>query len=481
MSGFDQFTFLNETRRIPRAEDWNDSRVDRLWLYNLHYFDDLNAESAHERVGWHRELIRRWVTENPGPEGVGWEPYPLSRRVVNWTKWALAGNRLPGAAFDSLATQVRYLEKRTEVHLYGNHLLANAKALVFAGLFFEGEEAERWHRRGFGIIHDQAPEQVLEDGGHFERSPMYHAIVLEDLLDIVNLRQGFGLDAPEAVTRVIEPMERWLETMTHPDRQIAFFNDAAFGVAASPDDLADYARQLGFEAGPPPLGTTFLESTGYVRLENRSVVVLLDVAQLGPDYLPGHGHADTLSFELSFNGRRVVINSGTSVYEPGLERLRQRRTPAHSTVTVDDQDSSEVWGAFRVGRRARPFGLTVDAPGMRVECAHDGYQRLPGRVVHNRSWHLAQNFLEVTDTLEGSWSRAVARFHIHPDVRVEPGPKGNGVTLYVGDHRLLCRADGGEIRVRPSTYHPEFGRSEESVCIEITMTTATLRCLFEWA
>ena len=31
------------------------------------------------------------------------------------------------------------------------------------------------------------------------------------------------------------------------------------------------------------------------------VVAIIDVAKIGPDYLPGHGHADTLSFELSIN------------------------------------------------------------------------------------------------------------------------------------------------------------------------------------
>ena len=94
-------------------------------------------------------------------------------------------------------------------------------------------------------------------------------------------------------------------------------------------------------------------------------MALLDVAPVGPDYLPGHAHADTLSFELSLFGQRVLVNSGTSQYEAGPERSRQRGTAAHNTVIVDGHDSSEVWAGFRVARRASSRG-PADPPRRRA-------------------------------------------------------------------------------------------------------------------
>src|SRR5438270_568337 len=79
----------------------------KLWLYNLHYFDDLRAEGATDRLPWQRDLIARWIVENPPAAGNGWEPYPASLRIVNWIAWALAGNDLGAAALQSLAVQVR--------------------------------------------------------------------------------------------------------------------------------------------------------------------------------------------------------------------------------------------------------------------------------------------------------------------------------------------------------------------------------------
>ena len=90
--------------------------------------------------------------------------------MVNWIKWSLGGNSLGSKARQSLAVQARWLARRIESHLQGNHVFANAKALVYAGLFFEGEEAERWLRRGLNLMQTEIPEQVLPDGGHFEHA-----------------------------------------------------------------------------------------------------------------------------------------------------------------------------------------------------------------------------------------------------------------------------------------------------------------------
>src|SRR5690606_13087772 len=129
-------------------------------------------------------------------------------------------NALKSAAVHSLAMQARYLRRRLEIHLLGNHLWANAKALVFAGAFFTGDESAGWLHKGAALIGRELDEQILPDGGHFERSPMYHAIVLEDVLDLLQLDRAFPRVLPAALVArlrgVVGPMLRWLRVMTHP-------------------------------------------------------------------------------------------------------------------------------------------------------------------------------------------------------------------------------------------------------------------------
>jgi uncharacterized heparinase superfamily protein len=464
-----RFQFLNVVRDLESAAGWNDPAADKLWLYNLHYFDDLNAEGRDGREAWHRTLIERWIAENPPGQGNGWEPYPISLRLVNWVKWALAGHALPPAAVQSLAVQARYLTERLEYHLLGNHLWSNGKALVFAGALFDGEAAAGWLAKGLGIVEEQLAEQVLPDGGHFERSPMYHSIFIEDLLDLVALAQCFPNLVAEATVRrwraTIAALLGWLETMTHPDGDIAFFNDAALGIAARPEVLRARAALLGIERTETIAAATdltHLDPSGYVRLEAGDFVVIADVGPIGPDYIPGHAHADSLSFELSWRGRRVLGNSGTSCYGTGPQRERERGTAAQNTVTVDDQDSSEVWHGFRVARRARPLGLeTAERDGHLVlACAHDGYTRLQGRPVHHRAWRLAPEALRVHDEITGRGEhRATGRLHVQPGIAVSRSSE-RSFDLAVptaGNLRLMVEAPA-TLALREGFVGPEFGK-----------------------
>ena len=177
---------------------------------------------------------------------------------MNWLKAAASGWALPDAAWHSLAVQARWLTQRLEWHLLGNHLFANAKALVFAGLAFEGPQAEAWLQQGLRILAEQLPEQVLADGGQFERSPMYHALALEDVLDLLNAAQASGCTHPALAAalpawREAAPgMLRWLRAMTHPGGRLACFNDSAHGIAPDGAELERYASALGVTAAPLP-------------------------------------------------------------------------------------------------------------------------------------------------------------------------------------------------------------------------------------
>lgn len=487
MTGPASFRFLNKEGNL--AGGWDNPDQSRLWRYNLHYFDDLNADGFAERHDWHLALIDRWIMENPPGVGSGWEPYPLSLRIVNWIKWSLANNTLDPAWKQSLAVQIRYLAKRLEYHLLGNHLLANAKALIFAGIFFSGEEAARWLTKGLAILERELTEQVFSDGGHFEQSPMYHSIILEDLLDLLNLERIFPDSDVVADRRrtawseVVQKMRWWLTVMVHPDGEISFFNDAAVGIAVTRKELESYAGRLGFtEVCEPVHGITKLAESGYIRLQSESAVALLDVGMVGPDYLPAHSHADTLSFELSIFGQRVVVNSGTSCYGNDPERLWQRSTAAHSTVEVDNISSSEVWGGFRVARRARPFALENEKgdTGLVVRCAHDGYRRLSGRPVHLREWRFEGCSLTVTDKVDGGFDRAMARFYLHPEVHVQGGGT-QGELFLPGGQRIQWSITGGTVLVRDSFWYPAFGRSVNNRCLEIQLNGVKCSMKFQWS
>ena len=445
-TGEDRFRFLNEERLFTT---WNDPECNRLWLYNLHYFDWLRQEGMTREDG--DSWIAKWIAENPAPAGCGWEPYPLSLRIVNWVKWHMSGHPLSDEAKQSLAVQVRFLMRRLEYHLLANHLIANAKALVFAGCSFSGPEAEKWLAKGLEIYRQQLPEQILADGGHFERSPMYHSIILEDLLDLKNI--GAPLDSDGYISRMLH----WLAVMTGPDGEISFFNDAARGIALSPEKTQRYAQSLGF--GPERIAASEdLPSSGYSRLQQGDAVCLCDTGEIGPAYQPGHVHADALSFELWLKGKKVLTNCGTGRYHNSTERAFQRSSAAHNTLSIDGQNSSEVWSAHRVARRGKLLARSME----QNRCS--GTFRTWKGMVCTRTWEMMED------------GRLMIRVHVH-------GRGQHELALYFHEPeapQLEITSDpAGEIQTGSGIFSPEFGIFEKSAltkevygfCDEINIQT----------
>ena len=471
------FKFLNKSESLLEV-GWSDNRntITKLWRYNQHYFDDLNAVDSHKRKVWHDQLLKNWISNNGIGKGIGWDPYPTSIRIVNWIKWHLQGNKLFDALLKNLVLQTSYLNQRIEWHILGNHLFSNAKALVFAGLFFSSKQSEIWLKKGLKIIDDELKEQVLDDGGHFELSPMYHSIFLEDLLDLINISNAY----PEVIqksyvnewTKVAKNMFIWLDSMTHPDGDIAFFNDAALDIAPNLDELKKYAFKLGINYIPKKLNqVTHLVDSGYIRFNSNNATGLLDVAAIGPNYLPGHAHADTLSFELSLFGQRLLVNSGTSEY--GITKVRQyeRSTEAHNTVVVNNKNSSEVWSGFRVARRAYPLDLKIEELEniVNISCAHDGYKRLDERPIHRRNWQFSKSSLVIKDFINGSFKSAYAYFHFHPSVTIINDNNNSWKVKMPNGKEVNLIVKIGKSVLEEKYYSPEFGKKLSSQCLTVSL------------
>ena len=469
-----RFTFLNQCRHLGNGRvEWEAHGMPRLWQYQLHYADYVRTLAHGARcsesawAGRALELIEDWIAANPPGRRPGWEPYPLSLRAVNWCA-ALAmlatgavGERETAIAA-SLAAQGRFLARHLEWHLGGNHLLKNAKALILLGVALDCPEAPAWRARGMRILLAEVRRQVLADGGHYERSPLYHGIVMEDLLDVLALAAGHRgallADGARAALRdAARRMAAWLARMRHPDGGLPLFNDCVLSGDPQPAELLAYSARV-LEEEPAAGGTVALSTSGYYVLERGAGRAIVDCGAVGPDELPAHAHADTLSFELSWAGRRVVVDGGTAGY--ALDDLRRylRSTAAHNTVRVDEVEQSEVWASHRVGRRARPTGARIVEAGSHLAFAgaHDGYARLG--VMHHRHVVATDDLWVVVDELRGRGRHRFESFlHLHPDLGLEPAGKD-------------WRVRGGQVdlRVRPlgavtgartdGWYCPDWGR-----------------------
>lgn len=421
------FEHLNQTRELGRPVNWLLGPVehDRLWTVTLHYHrwahdlaqlavrdDELGSQASALFV----ELISDWMARCDlairGSRPLAWNAYATATRIGWWIQAAL---RLGASWWSrhedfrarflvSLRKQSAYLANHIEWDLRGNHLIRDALGLAWAGRFFHGPEPKKWLDQATSLASDQCREQVLADGGHFERSPMYQLHAMEDLWVISEL-----IEDPVVKGQLVSALEKTAEFarwMRHPDGGIPLLNDAAHEADFMPDHVLERAAKSGLivDASPPCGGRHFAE-TGLAVWHGKAWTVFFDVGPLGPDCQPGHGHADNLTLECSYEGARVFVDPGTHSYDRDERRAYDRSTAAHNTVTIDHTDSSEVWHIFRVGRRAKPLRVEVRATSNALDAvaAHDGYARLG--VIHHRRVQVAEGgALMIVDRLEGRGS-----------------------------------------------------------------------------
>lgn len=465
------FTFNNETR--PFTGDWNDPAARKLWLYNLHYMGwlfDITGEGAPvERETW----IERWIRENPPATGNGWEPYPLSLRIFNWCKhYSLLRATPRDDVRELLEIQAGRLLANLEFHLDGNHLLENLLALTYAG--FHLDPGARRSRRALArigrLLGEELDAQFLEDGGHYELSPMYHAILLERLLDLLNAwPEAKNGEDPfpglrEKVLRTALRALDWLDVMSVGGK-FSLFNDSCYDAAPEAGRLLEFGGLLlGWKSkGRQPLRS--LPDSGYYRAEAGPFTVIFDAGKLGPDHQMGHAQCDLLSFCLWVNDEPVIVHPGNYEYVAGEMRDYCRSTAAHNTLAIEGAEQAEWWGSHRVGRRPRPLeaGGVVETDGtIRLWGAHDGFSHLRGCPLHQRSIELRPAGLEIQDHLTEAGGHVARRFfHMHPDA----GPFEESALAVPGGRLTFDANDGKEFETGESWYCPEFGMRRRSIAV----------------
>ena len=470
----DSFTFLNQTvkrfsplagergqgvRYFPQEVelDWNFPDFGKLWCYNLNYFEYLLQPSMRKDKGL--ELIHDFIRKSEN-HGFGLEPYPTSLRINNWIEFICRHEIDEPAIIASLYLQCKLLTRNIEYHLLGNHILENGFALFTAGLFLN---EPFFYEKGKEILIPQLNEQILADGGHFELSPMYHAIILWRMLDIINILQQntqVNQELLPSLTQKATLMISWIREMTFSSGNIPLFNDAARNIAPDTKQLLDYAERLGLYQHKP-VGYT-LGASGYKRVSMGNYEMIIDAGAIGPDYIPGHAHADMLNLELYVNGKPFIVDTGTSTYLPGSVRSLERSTSAHNTVTIGNRDQSEMWGSHRVGRRAECRILT-DLPG--EFCATvKGF--LPINAVHERTFKFLDDQIEIYDSIHKNKNqKGVAYFHFFPGVNIDVS--GDLVLTSCGMlHFESCES----IEVGEFNYAPEFNKTITSKMLKVSFS-----------
>lgn len=483
-----EFYFLNIKINFETQLGWNDPEISQLWRYNLHYFNYFRTLIEIEKINPNYEnylLMKRYVNSwiennNKVGQGDGWHPYTISLRLVNWilaysafSSYLDEDKEFKDNYLKSIITQNQFLLDNLEYDVVGNHLFENLKTLIICGMFYSSTSLGKASKLiGEKELIKQLDEQFHSDGGHFELSAMYHSILLKGLTELTFLYRNFRISIPEEILDVQNQAYKYLANIVHPDGEIPLFNDAAFGIADSPNYLFNYAFEgdsmslnvLDFivkmngqgesEDFPPSTRKVFFaKDSGYLKTEDQFMYSILDIGKPCPDYLPAHAHADIFTYELSINGRRVVVDTGTYEYS-GSRRDYDRSTIAHNTLTVNEENQSQVWGSFRVADRGFPTIKSYSETESSVEIVafHDGYKK-KYKALHTRRFkHVFNQAILILDDVNAN-EKVQSYIHLHPDTTITL----NKNIININGNEIILKPINAKFLIEVSVYHPRFG------------------------
>ena len=473
-------------RRFGEVFDWGKleaSIASRLGRFQFHYHEFL--ENASVQVGDSSPSVAVWRILDSWLEkyncaamvaGDAWHPYVVSRRIPVWIKLLLKyspDRQLEGRILHSLATQVRWLRRNLELDLGGNHLLQNLRALALGAAFFEGDEAGEWLETVRRYLLRELAEQILRHGEHFERAPAYHVDMLIALADIYLAAGAAGASWAEEVKEPVSRMAEFLRKILHPDGQIPLFGDSSFDQIAHPQKVLE---ELGFPGAVPRPEKATSEILGeYWIFREKDNFLIFDAGPVGPDHLPAHAHADLLTLEASWSGRRLIVDAGVFDYEDSPERAYCRSTAAHNTLEIDGENQCDVWSRFRMGRRGWPGKLLagVDGAFHWAHCTHNAYRHLGVREVKRVVVVSEQGGIVILDFAKGRGRHLLcSRIRIDGSwVVTQEG--ASFVRVQNGSAVLKITTVGRDlpIKIKRADYYPLFGQRSFAWELSITLET----------
>jgi uncharacterized heparinase superfamily protein len=482
------FTLVGQTIETPRPL-WRPLGSGRRWREALHGFAwlrDLRAAGGGAARRGARELVAAWVEQNADAwDPLAWSPAVTGRRVANWLGHfeffaASAAIEFRHRLLYEIARQTRHLNRALPAGLAGAEAIAALKGLILSGACLPDGEA--WRERGLELLRRELPRQLRPDGGQAERSPARHFEVLRDLIDIRAALSGARgrttAETPAFLQAAIEQMAPVLRLLQHGDGGLALFNDSTEGEGLQVDMVLERAGRRGRPLMSAP-------QSGFHRLQAGRTLVLVDTgAPPGPGLDLG-AHAGTLSLEVSVGRERLVVNCGAHPSDPSW-RKAQRSTAAHSTLVLDDVNSSELARDGTLRRRPQTVMCRrEEAEGsVWLEASHDGYRRRFGQI-HRRRLFLAASGddLRGEDCLDGrGGERFAIRFHLHPEVQANLAQGGTTVLLRLpkgGGWRL--RVQGAQVSLEDSVYLGLAGEPQRSQQVVLSGPVAGPNTLVKWA
>ncbi len=468
----------NPFRVTPPSKAWQAALLGFSWL------SDLRAAQSADAQELARRTVMQWIAEARPLTSLDWSPAIAARRLMSWlTNANLLVEGAPADTYDSVMASCDQHMAQLQVmapKITGMPRLMSSIALVMGAMCMTDQE--RRLQPALKGLANELGRQIQPSGLHVSRNP---AVLVEIMLDLLPLKQCFiarNIDAPPQLLDVMRRITPVLRHLQLGDRGLARFH----GMSAT--ELDKLATVLSYDNGEwVNVRTADLSAASrYFRMRRRGTIVLFDGGPPPAAEVSTEAGAGALSFEMCSDGALLIVNAGAPGPADQDWRVQSRGTAAHSTLVLNDTASGRLLPDPKAAADAPPqlIGPTVveamiGEPGdgaIEVKGQHNGYQDRFG-MMHARILTLGAqgdrlsglDRIHQTQRLVASnmASRAFAiHFHLHPQVRVEPGDEPEAVDLMLrSGETWRFTARGAKLSLEDSVFFANFSGPVRTVQI----------------
>ncbi|MGL5434822.1 MAG: heparinase II/III family protein [Lachnospiraceae bacterium] len=321
----------------------------------------------------------------------------------------------------------------------------------------------------------QIRTQVMDDGVHWEQSPMYHNEVLKCFMEVLQVADCYG-------DEVLPEMRNRIHKMAYANR-IWQKPDGSQPATGDSDvtDLRDVLTICAYWFQDPVLksgGFEIMDFEGIWDYGMKALQIYQDLDSINPadtlfwlkesgnwylrsdwgnraDYLHvrcgslggGHGHIDKLHLDLTIGGEDFLIDPGRYTYVDSRQRRELKGSRQHNSLLVDQGDYSiclDSWDVAGLPLSINGYCCRKDLYTL-IQCGHLGYIS-QGIFLNRRILAIGTKLILVMDEAYGTGTHTYEQnFHIPSQINLKPA--GQGRMLEGWDHDVLacCLTEGAEI------------------------------------
>jgi uncharacterized heparinase superfamily protein len=427
------------------------------------------------------DLVQSWLRENTAWHSVVWRSDVLATRVFAWLAHfdeivrRDQDHTLRRAMLTSIAAQLRHLARTATWEVAGAARLRALKGLI-AGRAALGDSGTRL-AKVLKALEREIQVQILADGGHLSRNPSVQLQVLQDLIDTRAMLRAAQIETPGGLQHAIERMAPILRFFRHGDRRLALFNDSL----EEDGVLIDLVLTRSETKGGAP---THAPQTGFDRLQAGRSLAIMDTGRPPPRGFDEAAHPGMLSFEMSHERERIIVNCGAYRGPKSSWSRVARASAAHSVLVVADTNSIEIRGDGTLGRAPPSIARErAEHEGQQwISATHEGYRDRFG-LTYARQLFLAADGedLRGEERLTGRPGAVfTVRFHLHPSVQASLAQEDAVLLRLPSGVRWRLRAVGAEMSLGESVYLGS-GKAQKTQQVALSGTVGAEGAAVRWA